>query len=109
MSKLFLASSFADVANILGQFEENISGKRVTFNPTASKVEKVIFYVNSGKKALEKLGLIIDKLDVSMADQEVVIRAVRWYINETDDADIHLASAVKNMLDISEKETKTNP
>ena len=46
---------------------------------------------------------------LSMADQEVVIRAVRWYINETDDADIHLASAVKNMLDISEKETKTNP
>ena len=74
MSKLFLASSFADVANILGQFEENLSGKRVTFIPTASNVEKVIFYVNSGKKALEKLGLIIDKLDVSMADQEEIIK-----------------------------------
>lgn len=74
MSKLFLASSFADVANILGQFEENLSGKRVTFIPTASNVEKVIFYVNSGKKALEKLGLIIDKLDVSMANQEEIIK-----------------------------------
>ncbi|MEG0485980.1 MAG: Type 1 glutamine amidotransferase-like domain-containing protein [Oscillospiraceae bacterium] len=67
MKKIFLASSFKDVASILAKFESNLIGKTVTFIPTASTVEKVVFYVSSGRKALEKLGVIVDVLDVSTA------------------------------------------
>ncbi|MFV0517051.1 MAG: peptidase E [Aminipila sp.] len=72
MKKLFLASSFSDVANIFASFEANLSGKTVTFIPTASMVEKIAFYVNSGKKALEKYGLIVDVLDVSTATTDQI-------------------------------------
>ena len=72
MKKLFLVSSFADVAPLLGEFEQNLKGKTVTFIPTASLVEKVVFYVNSGKKALEKLGLVVDELDISQASADEI-------------------------------------
>ncbi len=67
MKKLFLVSSFNDVTNIFADFEKNLNGKTVTFIPTASVVEKVAFYVDAGKNALEKLGLIIDELEISTA------------------------------------------
>lgn len=67
MKKLFLAASFADVAGIFAAFEKGLGGKTVTFIPTASKVEKVVFYVNAGKKALEKMGLVVEELDISTA------------------------------------------
>lgn len=70
--KLFLSSSFKDVVALLPHFEENLVGKRVTFIPTASVVEKVVFYVNSGKKALEKLGLIVDELELTTATAEEI-------------------------------------
>lgn len=77
MKKLFLASSFKDVANIFADFEKDLKGKTVTFIPTASKVEKVVFYVNSGKKALQKLGLIIDELDISTASIDEINSKLR--------------------------------
>ena len=40
------------------------------FIPTASNVEKVNFFVNSGKKALENLGAIVDVLDLSTANEK---------------------------------------
>ncbi len=67
MKKLFLTSCFKNVANVFSEFESNLKNKTITFIPTASTVEKVVFYVNSGKKALEKLGLTIDILEVSTA------------------------------------------
>ena len=70
--KLFLSSSFKDVATLLSNFEENLDGKRVCFIPTASVVEKVVFFVKSGKKALEKLGLIVDELELSTATAEEI-------------------------------------
>ena len=70
--KLFLSSSFKDVATLLPEFEENLVGKRVAFIPTASIVEKVVFYVKSGKKALEKLGLIVEELELSIATAEEI-------------------------------------
>jgi dipeptidase E len=70
--KLFLASSFNDVASILSSVEESLCGKRVTFIPTASVVEKVTFFVKSGKKALEELGLIVDELELSTATAEEI-------------------------------------
>ena len=73
MKKLFLSSSFKDVAGIFEEFEGNLQGKRVTFIPTASVVEKVVFYVKSGRKALEKMGLTVDELDVSTAAHEDIV------------------------------------
>lgn len=73
MKKLFLASYFADVSKHFPGFAgEDYSGKTVTFIPTASIVEKVNFYVGAAKKALEKLGLITDELDVSKASKEEI-------------------------------------
>ncbi|MEG2053737.1 MAG: Type 1 glutamine amidotransferase-like domain-containing protein [Oscillospiraceae bacterium] len=72
MKKLFLVSSFKDVADKFAEFETDLNGKTVTFIPTASTVEKVIFYVNSGKKALQKLGITIDVLEISTATPEEI-------------------------------------
>lgn len=66
MKKMFLSSSFADVANLFEKFvDEELSGKKVTFIPTASLTEEVTFYVGAGKEALERMGLIVDELEVS--------------------------------------------
>ena len=72
MKKLFLASAFSGVAEIFGQIAGDVNGKTVTFIPTASNVEKVIFYVKSAKKAFEKLGMTVDELDIETAsDAEI--------------------------------------
>ena len=72
MKKLFLTSSFKDVAAIFEKFEGNLEGKTVTFIPTASVVEKVVFYVEAGKKELVKLGLTVDELEVSTATADEI-------------------------------------
>jgi hypothetical protein len=54
------------------EFTQNTcSGKKVAFIPTTGVPEKVTFFVDSDKKSLEKLGLIIDELEVSKASQIV--------------------------------------
>lgn len=65
MKKMFLVSSFKDTAAILPNFEKSLKGKTVTFIPTASIPEKIKFYVNTGKKALEKLGMTVNFLEIS--------------------------------------------
>lgn len=70
--KLFLTSSFKDVADLLPEFEKNLVGKKVTFIPTASIVEEVVFFVKTGKKALEKLGLIVNDLELSTATPQEI-------------------------------------
>lgn len=77
MKKIFLASSFKDVSNLFSEFEKNYEGKTVTFIPTASKVEKVVFYVESAKKEFEKLGITIDILDISESSQEQINSKLR--------------------------------
>ncbi len=73
MKKLFLASSFKDVASLLPDFaKEVLKGKTVTFIPTASIPESIKFYVGSGKKALEKLGLKVDELELTKATTEEI-------------------------------------
>ena len=67
MKKLFLCSSFKDVAMLLMSFMGDVQGKRITFIPTASNVEKVVFYVEAGRKALQNLGFLIDELDIATA------------------------------------------
>ncbi|MDR1565463.1 MAG: Type 1 glutamine amidotransferase-like domain-containing protein [Oscillospiraceae bacterium] len=73
MKRLFLASSFNGVARLFSSFvNEDLKGKTVTFIPTASVPEKLSFYVNSGRKALLKLGLIVDELEVSTATADEI-------------------------------------
>ena len=72
MKKIFMAAFFKEVAKSFKVFEPDLSGKRVTFIPTASNVEKVTFYVKSGKKELEKMGLIIDVLELSSASYDEI-------------------------------------
>ena len=73
MRRMFLASSFADVADLFVAFtDRKCKGKTITFIPTARLPEEVKFYVAAGKKALEKLGLIVDELEVSTATQEQI-------------------------------------
>ncbi|PTU44935.1 peptidase S51 [Paenibacillus polymyxa] len=78
MKKLFLSSSFKDVAPCLvHSADENLEGKKVTFIPTASIPEKVKFYVNTGKKALENLGLIVDEIEISTATWNEIESKIR--------------------------------
>jgi dipeptidase E len=78
MKKLFLTSSFADVATLFPNFAgEDLKGKKVTFIPTAAIHEKVNFYVNSGKKALEKMGLLVEELEVGSATQTDILNKLR--------------------------------
>lgn len=66
MIKLFLSSSFVDVSEFLEPFlGEKLENKKVTFIPTASIPEDYKAYVENDRKAFEKLGLIVEKLDVS--------------------------------------------
>ena len=78
MRKLFLCSSFKGVASIFEKFaDEDLKGKTITFIPTASLTEAMKFYVGSGRKALLKLGLTIDELEVSQATAEEISRKIR--------------------------------
>lgn len=73
MKNLFLSSSFKDVAKLFVNFAgDNLKGKKVTFIPTAAIHETVNFYVKSGKKALEKMELIVDELDIVTATPEEI-------------------------------------
>lgn len=73
MKKMFLSSSFADVADLFVQFTQGKhKGKTITFIPTASLPEKVKFYVGAGKKALDKLGLIVVELEISTATKKEI-------------------------------------
>lgn len=78
MIKLFLSSSFQETANLLPDFiSGDLAGKTVTFIPTAALHEKVNFYVESGKKALEKLGLWVEELEISTAEQPHIINRLQ--------------------------------
>lgn len=68
MKRMFLASSFCDVASLFKEFVgEEVIGKRVTFIPTASIVEEYVGHVENDKKAFEALGIIVDTLEISTA------------------------------------------
>lgn len=73
MRKLFLASSFKDVVGLFKDFaKEDVTGKRVSFIPTASIPETYKAYVDAGKEALEKLGLEIDEVELSNLTTEEI-------------------------------------
>lgn len=73
MKKLFLASSFADVAQLFPEWiEEDVKGKTVTFIPTAGLPEEITFFINNDRKSFEELGMIVDELEISTASQEEI-------------------------------------
>lgn len=67
VKKLFLSASFEEVASLLEGLEPNLKGKTVTFIPTASRVDRYVAHIASGKKALEQLGMTVDILDIAEA------------------------------------------
>lgn len=68
MKKLFLTASFTHVSKYLAKFaDEPLTGKRVTFIPTANVPQSNHSYVVAAKNGLESLGLIVDELEVSSA------------------------------------------
>ena len=78
MRKLFLASSFKDSAGIFKEFaKDKLHGKTVTFIPTASIVEKERSYVDAARESLQKMGLIIDELEVTSATHDEVSNKLR--------------------------------
>ncbi|GGE92193.1 dipeptidase E [Chishuiella changwenlii] len=77
MKKLFITSSFYDVAQYFENFcGENIWGKTVTFIPTASVVEDYTQYVDDDRNALIKLGLIVEDLNISNKNEKEIAQTL---------------------------------
>jgi dipeptidase E len=75
--KLFLTSFFQGVANAFPAFvRDECAGKKVVFIPTASLTEKVTFYVGTDKKALVKLGMVVDELEISSAQKDEILNKI---------------------------------
>lgn len=78
MKKIFLSSSFKDVASIFLNFAgEDVKGKTVTFIPTASVPEKIKFYVGSAKKAFGKMGMIVDELEITQSTSDEIMDTLK--------------------------------
>ena len=71
MRKLFLVSLFQNVSGLLKSVEE-VKDKTVTYIPTASKVEKLGFFIRIGKWALRFSGLKVEELEISQARFEQI-------------------------------------
>ena len=71
MKRLFLCSSFADVADLLPDLVGKERGT-VTFIPTAALHEEYNLYVAEGRAALERLGYTVEELEITQATAEVI-------------------------------------
>ena len=75
MRRLFLCSSFADVADLLPELAGKERGT-VTFIPTAALHEAYNQYVEDGRRALEQLGYTVEVLEVTQATAEEITQAL---------------------------------
>lgn len=74
MLNLFLTSSFKDVVDLFREFvADDLKGRRLTFIPTASIPEEITHYVHMAKEAFEKLGVVVEELDISAAPSQEII------------------------------------
>ena len=73
MKRMFLVSMFQNVSDILETVGLNLKNKTVTYIPTASRAEKLGFFVRIGKWRLKRLGLSVDELEISTAPYEVIV------------------------------------
>lgn len=77
MKKIFLCSSFYDVASLLpNSFSVPLKGKTVAFIPTASIHEEYTQYVEDGKVALDSLGLVVRELEITQHDTKEIARCL---------------------------------
>ncbi len=77
MRKLFLTSYFTEVASMLPDFlRGDCVGKKVVVIPTAALHETVKFYVDTDRDALQKLGFIIDDLDILNVEYRVAEESI---------------------------------
>jgi len=77
MRKLYLASYFADTTSLFSDFAGNdCAGKKVVFIPTASLTEKFAFYVGADRKALQKLGMVVEDLEITNVPNEEIARSI---------------------------------
>lgn len=77
MKKIFLCSSFYDVASLLPKsFSVPLKGKTVAFIPTASIHEEYTQYVEEGKAALDSLGLLVKDLEITQHDTKEIARCL---------------------------------
>lgn len=74
---MFLCSSFKDVAVFCLILWQNHWRKTVSFIPTASIPESVTFYVEAGKKALQKLGMVVDEVELTALSSEEITRKLK--------------------------------
>lgn len=73
MIKLFLASSFSEVACLFQNFvKEDLQNKSVTFIPTASKVEDYKGHVEQDQQAFIDLGITVDILELATASKKEI-------------------------------------
>lgn len=77
MKRILLVSMFQNVVSILKKVEPNLKGKTVTYIPTASKAEKLGFFVTIGKWTLKRLGLIVDELEISISSYETIVKKLQ--------------------------------
>ena len=71
MKKLFLVSLFQNVAGLLKSVVD-VKGKTVAYIPTASKVEKLGFFIRIGKWALRFSGMRVEELEISQATRQQI-------------------------------------
>ncbi|OMF14201.1 peptidase S51 [Paenibacillus amylolyticus] len=72
MKKIFLSSSFEESASLFGAFEKELTGRTVTFIPTAAMPEDYNDYVQAGRQALEGWGLVVEELEISTASPQEI-------------------------------------
>lgn len=78
MQRVFLASLFKEVSQIFQYFaNENLVGKTVTFIPTAALPDKLDFHVEYSKELLQKMGLIVDELEISTAAYSHIVNKLK--------------------------------
>ena len=77
MKRVFLCSSFADVAEILSKTASSpLRGNTVAFIPTASIHEAYTQYVEDGKNALRALGLRIKEVEITQLDKDKIAKTL---------------------------------
>ena len=77
MKRVFLCSSFADVAEILSKnVSSSLRGNTIAFIPTASIHEEYTQYVEDGKKALRALGLHIKEVEITQLDKDKIAKTL---------------------------------
>lgn len=73
MSTLFLSSSFEDVAQFFPDVVgKDVEGKTACLIPTASNKDKINFFVNSDRNALNGMGIKVSDLDIAEASEQEI-------------------------------------